>query len=82
MKYHFITSVLFAVSVSLMTLAQDIRTRMLLLFPVLILFYATFIVFSIEYDRERSANWKQKEKQVIENTYIKFLREHKKKLGF
>ncbi len=75
MKFHFISSIFFAVCISLLVLNPDPNKRMLYLVPTLILFYATFMLFSLEYDRERMKAWRKKEKSLIEDTYSKFVSE-------
>jgi membrane protein implicated in regulation of membrane protease activity len=78
MKFHFLSSIAFAVAVALMALAGSLYTRMLLLVPVLLLFYVTWILFAIEYERHKSGLWKKKEKKIIEETYSKFVRNYHK----
>ena len=51
MKLHFISSVVFAGLVAFLAISEDINTRMILLVPVLVVFYITWVLFGYEYVR-------------------------------
>ena len=74
MRYSFITSILFTLIYSLQIITKEMKIRMNLIVPVMILFFATFLLFAIEYDKKRSLMWKSKEKKLIEKVYGKFVK--------
>ncbi len=47
--------------------------------PVFLLFYLTFFLFTLEYDKKMSEAWKKKEKKLIQETYAKYVKEYHKK---
>ena len=75
MKFHFITSIIFAVFLGMLTITEEKVSRMFYLVPVLIFFYATIILYSIEYDNQCNQMWKKKEKKLVEQTYLRFFKE-------
>ncbi len=54
MKLHFLTSVLFAIAITIMAISDKLITRLLLMVASLVLFHATLIIFGIEYDQVQS----------------------------
>jgi len=64
---------------SLLTINENLNTRMIYLIPVLVLFFTSWVLFTVEYDKQRSVKWKQKEKKIIEKVYSKFVREYYEK---
>lgn len=79
MKLHFLTSVIFAIIYGIQVIVNDKFTRMKLIVPVLVLYYATLLLFSVEYDKTRIKQWRKKEKKLIERTYSRFVKEYYKK---
>lgn len=73
MKFHFISSIFFAIFISLLAINEDSFYRMLLLIPCLILFYLTLIVFAYEYDKEKNRLWVKKENRLKEEIYLTML---------
>jgi hypothetical protein len=79
MKLHLITGIVFAGIAVFLAISDSKNERLLLLIPLLVLYYLGFIFFSVEYDKENIQNWKSKEKKVIEDTYERFFQEKKVK---
>jgi hypothetical protein len=75
MKLHLITSIVFAVVAMFLAISDNKSERLLLLIPLLVLYYLGFVFFSVEYDKMNIQNWKSKEKKVIEDTYEKFFQD-------
>jgi hypothetical protein len=75
MKFHFITSIVFAVVAMFLAISDNKSERLLLLIPLLVLYYLGFVFFSVEYDKENIQNWRNKERKVIEDTYEKFFQD-------
>jgi hypothetical protein len=78
MKYHFISSFLFVIALLSLVTSDKLGTRMMLMSAVLVLFYITLMLFSVDYDKESRAQWKNKEKKLIEETYVKFFNKSNK----
>lgn len=74
MKFHFLTSIMFAIVYAIQVLVDDKMLRMKLLVPGLVLFYATLILFSVEYDSKGIKEWRRKEKKLIERTFSRFVK--------
>ena len=82
MRYHFITSILFTVMYTIQVIIKDRVKRMNMIVPVLVLFYVTFILFSIEYDKKMITSWKRQEKKIIDRTFSKFIKLYYKNKPF
>jgi hypothetical protein len=80
MKYHFISSFLFVIALLSLVTSDKLGTRMMLMSAVLVLFYVTLMLFSVDYDKESRTQWKNKEKRLIEETYVKFFNKSNKQL--
>jgi hypothetical protein len=70
---HFLASLLLVTLLSLMVLSASQSTRMIYLVCVLVLYYATFIVYSYEYDRTMMVKWKSKEDRLQEKLAQKII---------
>ncbi len=79
MKFHFITSILFALNLTFLALVENLYKRMLLLIPAFFLFYITFFLFIIEYDKQNTISWKKKEEELIQKFSRKNLKKQNKK---
>ncbi len=77
MKFHFVASILFVITLSFLAINKNLNTRMLLLVPVLVLFYATIIFFGLEYEKEKQALWQKRQKKLVEETYERFFKNKK-----
>ncbi|MFH2021299.1 MAG: hypothetical protein ABIJ34_07835 [archaeon] len=75
MKFHFITSILFAVFIGMLAITEEKTARMIYLVPVLVFFYATILLYSLEYDAQGRNLWKKKERKLIDETYTRFFKE-------
>jgi hypothetical protein len=69
-------SILFAILYAFQMLIPSQKTRIFLMVPILILYYATFILFGMEYDKRMIEEWKKKEKKVVEDSYGEFVRRY------
>jgi archaellum biogenesis protein FlaJ (TadC family) len=78
MKFHFITSIIFAVFLGMLAITEDNLSRMFYLVPVLIFFYATIVLYSVEYDAQGNQMWKKKERKLVEETYLKFFKDRQR----
>lgn len=65
-----------ASAVTLMAIAEKTFTRYVLLIPVLICFYVTLILFTIDYDRMMIKQWKIKENKNVDAAYLEFVRKY------
>ena len=79
MKYHFISSILFAVAVGFLALAEKLQSRIILTVVVIILFYASLILFAMEYEKQRKKAWDKKVKRIEKEAYEKFVLDYKSK---
>ncbi|MFH1409348.1 MAG: hypothetical protein ABIH34_05550 [Nanoarchaeota archaeon] len=75
-KLYFVTAVLFAIILTVLALQDDLATRMILVVPVLVLFFGTLILFSLGYDQLSSVSFKQRGEKVKEEAYIKFVKDY------
>jgi len=74
MNLHFISSIVFALLLGLLAINDNLMSRMLLLVPVLSLFYLTMFFFGLEYNKIQEQKWKSKKKKLIEETYLRFFK--------
>lgn len=72
MKPHFLSSIIFTVLYTIQTITPSLKTRMNLIAPVMILFFGTFVLFIIDYEKTGRKAWSKKEKKLIESSYEKF----------
>lgn len=79
MRMHFLTSIAFVLFLSGAAMHPDLNARMLMMVPSLIMFYATLVLFGMEYEKDRSLFWKKKEKKLVEETYLRFFSEENHK---
>ncbi len=79
MKLHFLCSLIFTALLAYMVTNNSLNTRMLLIVPVLVFFYLTLVLFTIDYDKENMAVWHRKEKKLLEDTYTEFVRKYYRK---
>ena len=77
MKIHFALTVLFAAFVAVLAMSQDLKTRMLLTVPVMVLYFTAMLTMIVEYDRQEMKNWEIKKRKLIEDTYVRFFKEKK-----
>ena len=82
MKYHFIMSILFVIVYTVQVITQDLTKRMNMIVPVLVLFYATFILFTMEYDKRMITSWKRQEKKIVKRTFSRFINMYYKNKPF
>jgi Sec-independent protein secretion pathway component TatC len=78
MKNYLVISIAFAALAAVIALSDDRKERLMLLIPLLIIYYLSFVFFSYDYDRQSMLSWKKKEKKVIEDTYTRFFENNKK----
>ena len=64
MYLHFIASILMIILLSLMSLNNSLKTRMIYIGPIIVLYYTTFILFSFDYDKKMIERWKVKEDKL------------------
>lgn len=49
---------------SLMSLNNSLKTRMIYIVPIIVLYYTTFMLFSFDYDKKMIERWKVKEDKL------------------
>ena len=76
MKWYFLSSILTAGVIALMAVYNSQEMRYILVIPAIILFYASFILFAVEYDRMMMRQWKKNEEKVKENAYVEFFQNY------
>ncbi|MBT3463524.1 hypothetical protein HOD20_01885 [archaeon] len=64
MYLHFIASILMIILLSLMSLNNSLKTRMIYIVPIIVLYYTTFMLFSFDYDKKMIERWKVKEDKL------------------
>ena len=76
MNYHLLFALTADVLLGLALINNNLRTRALLIVPVLILFHASIIVFGLEYESMNKEQWKVKEEKIIKETIAKFKKQN------
>ncbi|MEM3374410.1 MAG: hypothetical protein QXE31_04270 [Candidatus Woesearchaeota archaeon] len=76
MKSYFISSILFSVFLTFLTMNESLFYRMFLLVIVLVLFFITIILFALEYDKENMKAWNKKEIKLKEELYLSFFNKY------
>ncbi|MFH0875008.1 MAG: hypothetical protein V1859_03660 [archaeon] len=79
MKFQFISSIIFALLLVYMATNESFNARIILLIPLLVLFYLSIILFGIEFDRQCSNVIKSKVEHAKKEAYESFVRENHKK---
>ena len=84
MDLHFLSSVLFTIVFMLQVINPDLEARMKLIPAVIVLFYATLVFFSLDYEKRRRKAWERKKRKLIEEVYSRFVKmflERKQEMG-
>jgi hypothetical protein len=76
MKWYFLSSVLMAGIIAMMAVYNNQTVRYILVIPSIVLFYASLILFAVEYDRLMMKQWKKNEEKVKENAYVEFFQSY------
>ncbi len=53
MKWHFLSSIVFVMVLTVQAISENRNLRIILLVPNLILFYTTLILFGLDYDHKK-----------------------------
>ena len=53
--------------------------RYILVVPALVIFYTTFILFAVDYDKTMMKQWREKEIKITEETFLQFYQHYLKK---
>lgn len=64
MKFHFLGSLVLAVLIAFTAISGSRTIRLAFAALSIIVFYAVFIIYGIEYDRLAMEQWKAKEKRL------------------
>ncbi len=72
MKAYFASAIGFVILYTFQIMKPSLQSRMILIVPVLLLFYITLFSFMLEYEKKGREMWRKKEKKLIESSYSKF----------